>query len=93
MIRGGDPLELVVLEAMGQGDKLRVSVALHPMLSSEMDRDEFVRIAELTKDLVTLVSRVVINRVTGTSFKMEDATLRYEFPDGQTLGPFPESEI
>jgi hypothetical protein len=95
-MRRGDHLELVVVDAIGRGESLRVSVTLHPMLCAEMDRDEYGRITVLTKDLMTLVSRVVIrtcNRVTGTSFKMEDATLRYQFPDGQTLGPFPESEF
>jgi hypothetical protein len=94
--RRGDHLELVVVEAIGRGDRLRVSVTLHPMLASEMDHDEYARITVLTKELMHLVSSVTIrtcNRVTGTSFKMEDATIRYEFLDGQTLGPFPESEF
>jgi hypothetical protein len=95
-VHQGDHLELFVVEANGIGDRLRVSVTLHPMLSGAMDDDEYGRITVLTKDLMTLVGSVVIrtcNRVTGTSFKMEDATLGYEFPDGHTLGPFPESEF
>ena len=94
--RRGDHLKLVVVEAIGRGDRLTVSLTLHPLLSAEMDHDEYGRITVLTKELMHLVSRVTIrtcNRVTGTSFKMEDATTRYEFPDGQTLGPFPESEF
>jgi hypothetical protein len=94
-MRRGDHLELIVVEAIGTGAGLTVSVTLHPMLSGEMDHDEYGRITVLTNDLMDLVSRVVIracNRVAGTSFRMEDATLRYEFGDGQTLGPFPKSE-